>query len=123
MKAVFKIKSRMARNVNTDSRDVILVKETLSNLGHYNIPNYGLTPFPDRNLFKGIGNFQKETGLPVTESIDPGDDTETEIGGRSTILRCVNCGAPHGGTYGDLCYFCFIKTKSNESDEDESMPT
>jgi len=92
-----------------DPKDVILVKEALFNLGHYEVPEYGLTPFPDRRLFDGIRKFQESSKLQVNEEINSGDGTEDELAGRSPILHCIKCGAPHGGAFGDLCYFCHLK--------------
>jgi hypothetical protein len=109
MKDSFKIKSKLAKNVNSDPKDVLLTKEVLYKLGHYKIPDYGLTVYPDKQLFEGIGKFQKDNGLPITQSLDPGDDTETEIAGRSPIMRCTKCGAPHAGVKGKLCPQCYGK--------------
>ena len=117
MKALFKIKSKLAASANADPKDVILVKEALANLGHYKIPEYGLTPFPDRGLFEGIRKFQVSRNLQATEEINPGDETEDELAGRSPTLRCVQCGAPHGGAYGDLCHFCYFKIRNSEEGE------
>jgi hypothetical protein len=35
MKDSFKIKSKLAKNVNSDPKDVLLTKEVLYKLGHY----------------------------------------------------------------------------------------
>ena len=120
MKSVFKIRSRLAANVNADPKDVILVKEALSNLGHYKVTDYGLTPFPDRRLFDGIRKFQESRRLQVTEEISPGDETEDDLAGRSPVLNCRKCGAPHGGAFGDLCYFCYLKIGNSDDNTSES---
>ena len=78
MQAVFKIRSKLAANTDADQKDVILVKEALSNLGHYEIPEYGLTPFPDKRLFDGIRKFRELSKLQVTEEINPGDETQDD---------------------------------------------
>ena len=120
MKAVFKIRSKLAANTDADPKDVILVKEALSNLGHYQIPDYGLMPFPDKRLFDGIRKFQELSKLQVTEEINPGDETENELAGRSPILHCIKCGAPHGGAYGSLCYFCYLKVGKSDDNNSEA---
>ena len=78
-----------------DPKDVILVKEALFNLGHYEVPEYGLTPFPDRRLFDGIRKFQESSKLQVNGEINPLDETEDELAGRSLYpaLHKMRCSA------------------------------
>ncbi len=75
----FSLKSMLSRQANTNEDDVIAVKNGLKNLGHYEIPDYGMTPYPDNALFDGIKNFQTQNGLKADGVMKPGGETESKM--------------------------------------------
>lgn len=110
------IQKTMGANCNADSEDVTKIKSLLHRRGFYEIPSYGMTSYPDQALFKSIRAFQKDFGLKVTGVIRPEDETDRILdrlsdlpGVKGPILRCAQCGAPHGGSKGDLCPDCDVK--------------
>ncbi len=57
--------------------DTLAAKRVLSQLGYYEVPGYGLTPYPDQAMFDAIRNFQRDIGLRDDGVIKPYDATET----------------------------------------------
>ncbi len=112
------IKKPLQRDGSADLDDVFTVKNALLDTGHFEVPDYGLTPYPDEALFKAIEGFQKKKGLKVDGVIRPMGETLSSLNeeldeddpGRSPIIRCPQCGGPHGGSKGDLCPDCDSKT-------------
>lgn len=113
------IKKIIGQGYTADETDILQVKTALNSLGFYQIPSYGLTGFEDRNLYKAIKDFQRSRDLPVTGIIRPhdktaialpvGPDFDDEPDVRSPVMPCVICGAPHGGSHGDICPDCIKK--------------
>lgn len=67
----------LAANSDADADDVRRVKTALEKTGHYETPDYGITPYPDTGLFDAIKNFQRDTGdLKVDGIMKPGGPTE-----------------------------------------------
>lgn len=79
MSTRFNIKSLLASNTNVDPDDSIKTKEALRRLGYYNTPSYGMTPYPDRELFTAVADLQRDSGIPPTGEMRPGDDTEKAV--------------------------------------------
>lgn len=116
------IKQTLSPDGKADPQDILAVKKALVRTGHYEIPDYGLTPYPDKHLFNAIKSYQKSAGLKVDGIMKPQGETirhlneeddddyeEDDPDNRGPILRCPECGAPHGGSKGDLCPDCDIK--------------
>ena len=76
----FRLKGLFARNVGVEPDDTVLTKRTLKRLGFYKVPDYGLTPWPDGAMFKGIETFQERNRLKVDGVMAPGEETETWLG-------------------------------------------
>jgi hypothetical protein len=100
----------------TDPNDVLAIKEAFYKTGHYNTPDYGITPYPDRSLFQAIRAYQKDKNLRVDGVMYPDGPTlkslnqKTEDPGVKTPrIRCPMCGGLHGGVYGEICQFCILK--------------
>jgi len=74
-----KIKNSIGWNYNVTLEDVLETKKRLKKIGHYEVPDYGLTPYPDRALFDGIKGFQKNAGLKVDGIMKPGGPTERTL--------------------------------------------
>lgn len=126
------IRQTLRQDGKANPKDVLTVKKALVLTGHYEIPDYGLTPYPDKKLFQAIKDYQKSSGLKVDGVIAPYGETllslkkdiryknlnqnddedyeEDDPGNKSPILRCVECGGPHGGAMGDLCEWCDKKS-------------
>ncbi len=52
-------------------KDVLNVKMGLNRVGYYEEPKYGLTPYPDDQLFKSIKNYQEENDLKIDGIMRP----------------------------------------------------
>jgi peptidoglycan hydrolase-like protein with peptidoglycan-binding domain len=100
-----------------NEKDVHKIKTTLNKLGYYEMPDYGITPYPDARMFDGIKSFQKVEKLKVDGIIKPKGETIVALNKkvpldlpevRGPTFWCV-CGAPHGGVFGDLCKDCYYK--------------
>jgi peptidoglycan hydrolase-like protein with peptidoglycan-binding domain len=101
------------RNNNGD--DIVQLKQALESLNYYTPPKCGITPYPDKDIFSSILQFQKDMGLKQDSIVNPGGETERTLNreiktsGNSPIVRCSVCGAPHGGVYGVICSNCVSK--------------
>jgi peptidoglycan hydrolase-like protein with peptidoglycan-binding domain len=77
--APLQLKRLLAGNASADEDDVLNVKQQLNVLGHYEVPSYGMTRYPDSRLFDGITSFQREQGLTVDGYMQPDGETETRL--------------------------------------------
>jgi hypothetical protein len=64
---------------DADPDDVLSTKSALKQLGYYETPSYGLTPYPDQPLFDGIRAYQKDKGLTVDGYMLPNGETEQSV--------------------------------------------
>lgn len=79
MTTSFSIKSLLASNTNVDLDDSMKTKITLRRLGYYKMPSYGMTSYPDAQLFDAVSDLQADNGIRRIGEIRPGDDTEKAI--------------------------------------------
>lgn len=138
---MIKINNTIQRDAaHADGNDILNVKKALFRTGDYDIPDYGLTAYPDQQMFSAIKKFQKNNGLKVDGVIETDGETLNALNGqhflgdddpdpkfikpfangkrnltpseplKSPIMRCPQCGAPHGGSAGDLCPDCDAKS-------------
>lgn len=91
MFASIKLNSTLGRSYNVDPDDVLKMKQALNSLGYYEVPSYGMTPYPDEPLFEAIEAFQKTHGLSRDGIMKP--DGETEI---AVIEKVALAGGPDG---------------------------
>jgi len=54
-------------------------KIALRRLGYYKTPGFGMTPYPDAQLFDAVSDLQRDKGLRRTGEVRPGDDTDKAI--------------------------------------------
>ena len=112
----YKLKSIIASESAADPDDVWALKHALRQDGFYSEPNQGITPFPDRNLFEAIKQFQTRKGLLVDGVVKPGGETERELQKQLLAVakfRCILCKAWHGGLYSPhICWQCWNKAAS-----------
>lgn len=80
MSIPFALNATLGRNFNTDSGDILRTKQALNSLGHYSIPSYGLTEYPDEPLFQGLETFQDRYGLNRDGIMKPGGETAAKLG-------------------------------------------
>ena len=59
--------------------DVLDVKIYLHQKGFYDIPDYGLTPYPDKQMFSAIRSYQKSRGLKVDGVIKADGETQQSM--------------------------------------------
>ena len=76
----FSLKGLVARNVGVEPEDTVLTKRSLNRLGLYEVPDYGLTPWPDGSMFQAIESFQERNRLKVDGVMAPGEETEAWLG-------------------------------------------
>jgi peptidoglycan hydrolase-like protein with peptidoglycan-binding domain len=115
--AKFKLANRVSRNSAARAGDVAELKRILVDLGIYNGAQHGVDAIPNEPLFLAIETFQRANGLKVDGIIDPDGETEEALNNafgkvRTPIVRCIVCGAPHGGSQGQLCPDCAKKLNS-----------
>lgn len=120
---MLKIKNTLRRDsAIAEQSDVLQIKGALSRIGYYNIPAYGLTPYPDIAMFDAVKAFQKDNGLKQDGIITPKGETLSALndhtkhryekdkpGVSSPTIWCPQCGGPHGGSKGNLCPDCDSK--------------
>ena len=114
---MIKITKTLGYDYNTELDDVRKVKVALNKIGYYKTPTYGLTPYPDENLFLAIKKFQKDKNLKVDGVVKPNGETIARLNGElpkdipgvKGHYICPECGGRHGGVYGDLCQWCTFK--------------
>lgn len=109
MSKLYKLKSTIGRSYNTKESDVLAVKTGLSSIGYYETPTWGMSPWPDQELFSGIEKFQSDNDLEIDGIIKPGGPTEIKLAAKSPTYKCPKCGAFHGGVAGKLCPDCAKK--------------
>ncbi|MBL8665134.1 MAG: peptidoglycan-binding protein [Candidatus Odyssella sp.] len=64
---------------DADPQDVLSAKSAFKRLGYYETPSYGLTPYPDQQLFDGVRAYQKDKGLAVDGYMLPAGETEQSV--------------------------------------------
>ncbi len=62
--------------------DVLNVKRALNRMGFSDVPDYGMTPYPDGAMFEGIQRFQRANGLRVDGVMQRGHATERAMNDR-----------------------------------------
>ena len=75
---------------DTQPDDVIKTKSALAQTGHYQVPDFGITPYPDRPMIDGIKKFQQDNGLKVDGVMKPQGPTETTLGSQTKSISTVN---------------------------------
>ncbi len=61
----FCLNKDVSRHNSVSEKDMIPLKTKLSQFGAYTTPNYGMTEYPDDELFEGIKMYQRKNGLNV----------------------------------------------------------
>jgi hypothetical protein len=82
-----KLKKRINPLASNDLDDVIVTKRSLSRIGQYELPEYGLTSYPDEKMFDGIRSFQRQQNLKVDGIIEPDGPTLRHLGHAASQLK------------------------------------
>jgi hypothetical protein len=113
MEKPYRLKKILGPSNNTDPVDVWATKQTLILNGYYVPPEYGMSEFPDQQLFESIKQFQLDNKISVDGIINPGGETEKHLLDQDQVAKtywCRNCTAPHGGVYSPrVCWQCWDK--------------
>lgn len=109
------IKRTVSADSITEPKDIISLKKELSRKGYYKEPDYGITPYADKELFSAIRSYQKDKNLKVDGIVRPDGETINSLNNnqpdaRSPTTWCPKCGGAHGGSKGDLCPSCDAKS-------------
>ncbi len=49
-----RLNQTIGSSYNANPKNVLITKRSLTRLGYYRVPDYGLTPYLDMLMFKGI---------------------------------------------------------------------
>ena len=71
----FRLRRPIGLDYNMDLDDTFNTKKALRDLGHFRVPKYGLTRYPDQPMIDGIKSFQKLRGLQVDGVMKPDGPT------------------------------------------------
>jgi peptidoglycan hydrolase-like protein with peptidoglycan-binding domain len=86
----FLLKRTIGNENNMDLEDTLNAKKALQNLGHYTVPDFGLTPYPDKPMINGIKSFQRQHGLKVDGIMKPKGPTIERINQNLTSFERRN---------------------------------
>jgi len=82
-------RAKLAANAGAQPLDVMKTKSVLQTLGHYDAPEWGVSPYPEPALFDAIKAFQKSQGLKVDGVINPDGETEAALSTTMTPRRAT----------------------------------
>lgn len=71
----FRLKQSIGEEYNMNLDDSLKTKKALADLGHMEVPDHGLTEFPDRSMIEGVKSFQRDQGLKEDGIIKPDGPT------------------------------------------------
>lgn len=114
MENSYRLKSKIDPSSNAELDDVWVLKKNLKSAGYYEVPRYGLTPYPDQSLFDAIKAYQRDNKLSVDGIMKPDGETERHmmktLAVRSPTFWCKHCRGPHGGLHSPIvCHKCWAK--------------
>jgi hypothetical protein len=92
MPTFVRLKQPLGPSYSADEDDTLLTKHLLTDIGHFEIPSYGITPWPDDPLFTGIDSFQRRSNLEVDKLMLPGGPTEKALNQELTQLKRPSLG-------------------------------
>lgn len=75
----FRLKSTIGRSYRVDPDDTRRTKKTLRELGYYETPSYGITPYPDEPMFRGIEDLQNDFDLYRDGIMNPVGETVAKL--------------------------------------------
>ena len=75
----FRLRSTIGRSYSVEPEDVLRTKRLLKELGYFDSPEYGMTPYPDEPMFKGIEQFQDDFDLYRDSVMNPDGETVAKI--------------------------------------------
>ena len=90
--------SKLSPTASAHPADVVAAKLIMRGLGHYEAPSWGISEYPDRDLFDAIKDFQAKQGLTVDGVINENGETVQALAQRlqamgrngDTILAHIN---------------------------------
>jgi hypothetical protein len=80
MNDIFGVGNTISQSSNIQPDDVLKTKNALSQTGHYQVPDFGITDIPDMGMIDGLKGFQQDNDLKVDGVMKPGGPTETKLG-------------------------------------------
>lgn len=75
----FRLRSTIGRNYNVNPNDTHDTKTILRDLGYFETPSDGVTPYPDANMFEGIEDFQDDFDLRKDGVMTPNGEVERKL--------------------------------------------
>lgn len=94
----YRLRSTVGRSYSVGPEDTLETKNTLKSLGYYEIPSYGMTPYPDAPMFQAIEEFQDDFDLARDGDVNPKGETARKIneviGLKNQILQANGRGKP-----------------------------
>ncbi len=89
----FRVKKTIGSSWNVDEDDVVKTKTALKKTGDYKAPDWGVTGYPDQDMFDGLKSFQKREGLQVDGVMKPGGPTEKRLAQKTAMPPTHKAGA------------------------------
>lgn len=113
MKKPYRLKTTIGETYKVDLEDIWATKQNLKTQGFYKEPDHGMTPYPDRDLFDAIRDFQSAKDLRVDGIMKPDGETEREVlkgADLASMTKRRHCPAIYGGVYHPfVCSACYSK--------------
>ena len=81
------LKSTVSRSHRLELDDVLKTKEALHGLGYYEVPDYGMTPYSDEQMFDALKQLQHDNGLTVDGVMHPCRETDQTLSRRLANAR------------------------------------
>lgn len=85
----FRVKKTIGSSWNVDEDDVVKTKTALKKTGDYKAPEWGVTGYPDQDMFDGLKSFQKREGLQVDGVMKPDGPTEKRLAQKTKPTRAA----------------------------------
>lgn len=74
-----RLRSTIGRSYDVDPDDTRETKTALRDLGYFETPSFGITPYPDAPMFEGIEDFQEDFDLRKDGLMKPDGETERKV--------------------------------------------
>jgi hypothetical protein len=74
-----RLRSIIGRSYNVDPDDTRRTKIALRDLGYFDTPSFGITPYPDEPMFQGIEEFQDDFDLRKDGMMKPNGETARKL--------------------------------------------
>lgn len=92
-----RLRGKIGRSYGVIPDDTRDIKTALREFGYYHEPSFGITPYPDENLFEGIEAFQDDFDLQKDGLVTPGGETERKLNEIAALKEPLALGRASSG--------------------------